>query len=138
MPKISKVPIVCSTVVLGPENRECQEFCNDNEDCEFFTLEEEKGVCVLLSECSEFKFGEDVSGWFHFLFFSFLFFFGGGGQETKSRQHPLFLATTGRAEPDCAAPRCQEDGRCLGVYLGSEEVERDSRQILTVEVRLFM
>ncbi len=90
MPKISKVPIVCSTVVLGPENRECQEFCNDNEDCEFFTLEEEKGVCVLLSECSEFKFGEDVSGWFHFLFFSFLFFFGGGGQETKSRQHPLF------------------------------------------------
>ena len=76
MPKISMVPIVYTTV-LGPENRECQEFCNDNEDCEFFTLEEEKGVCVLLSECSEFKFGEDVSGWFQSLFF--YYFFGGWG-----------------------------------------------------------
>ena len=74
---------MCAALCWGPENRECQEFCNDNEDCEFFTLEEEKGVCVLLSECSEFKFGEDVSGWFQSLFFSF---FGGGSR----KQNPLF------------------------------------------------
>ncbi len=77
---IKRCPL-CTQLYWGSdENRECQEFCNDNEDCEFFTLEEEKGVCVLLSECSEFKFGEDVSGWFQSLFFYFFFW---GGQETK-------------------------------------------------------
>ena len=42
--------------------RACQEWCMENEDCSHFTLEYENSVCVLFSECREFRTSMDISG----------------------------------------------------------------------------
>ena len=40
---------------------ECIEACNDSEDCRFFTLERESGICVLYEDCQRTLFCESCA-----------------------------------------------------------------------------
>ncbi len=80
-----------------PKKSTCQTSCDENASCQFFTLEaSESGglVCVLLAECSQFKYSSAKN------------------------------EVSGRPTSSCGAPACYaEESRCSGVYLTTVEAE---------------